>query len=121
MSTVNENRRFPPSQLQSKILNQFDVKIPESCLNNFRASASLTRLPAPKEEKYERQKSGGGEILTCLAFFTHIIEIYTKTIIGRVNEVRKSPLFVQNKTIGEYHPGIRSRQCEADIGDRWKR
>jgi hypothetical protein len=61
------------SQLQSKILNQFDVKISESCLNNFRASVSLTRLPAPKEsapkeEKYERNKSSRGEILTCLAF-----------------------------------------------------
>ncbi|MGB3479272.1 MAG: helix-turn-helix domain-containing protein [Halobacteriota archaeon] len=108
VSTVEENRSIPSSQLQSKILNQFDVKISESRLNNFRASVSLTRLPAHKEEKYERKKSGGGEILTCLAFFTHIIEIYTRTIIGRVNEVRKSPLFEQNKTIGEDHPDNRS-------------
>jgi hypothetical protein len=108
VSTVEEKKSMPSSQLQGKILNQFDVKISESCLNNFRASVSLTRLPAPKEEKYERNKSGGGEILTCLAFFTHIIEIYSKTIIERVNEVRQSPLFKQNKCIGEDYPDIRS-------------
>ena len=108
VSTVKENRSIPSSQLQNKILNQFDVKISESSLNNFRASVSLTRVYTSKEEEYERQKSGGGEILTCLAFFTHIIEIYTRTIIARVNEVRQSPLFEQNKSIGEDHPGIRS-------------
>ncbi len=46
VSTVEEKKSMPSSQLQGKILNQFDVKISESCLNNFRASVSLTRLPA---------------------------------------------------------------------------
>jgi transposase len=78
VSTVKENRSIPSSQLQRKILNQFDVKISESRLNNFRASVSLTRLLTPKEEEYKRQKSGGGEILTCLAFFTHLIDLYTQ-------------------------------------------
>jgi hypothetical protein len=108
VSTVKENRSIPSSQLQRKILNPFDVKISESSLNNFRASVSLTRLPTPKEEEYKRQKSGGGEILTCLAFFTHLIDLYTRTIIERVNEVRQSALFKQNKTIGADHPDIRS-------------
>jgi len=107
VSTVKENRSIPSSQLQSKILNQFDVKISESCLNNFRASVSLTRLPAPKEEEYKRQKSSGGEILTSLAFFSHIIDLYTKKIIERMNEVRWSPLFEQNKCIGADHPDSR--------------
>jgi hypothetical protein len=107
-STVKENRSIPSSQLQSKILNQFDAKISVSCLNNFRAAESLTRLPAQKEKEYKRQKSGGGEILTSLAVFTHISEIFTRTIIARANEVCQSPLFEQNKNIGEYHPDIRS-------------
>jgi hypothetical protein len=107
VSTVNENRSIPSSQLQSKILNQFDVKISESCLNDFRASESLTRSPTHKEKVYKRQKSGGGEILTCLAFFTHIIDIFNRTIIERVNEVHKSALFEQNKTIGADHPDSR--------------
>jgi len=107
VSTVNENRSIPSSQLQSKILNQFDVTISESCLNNFRASESLTRLPTHKEGEYKRQKSGGSEILTALAFFSHIIELFTRTIIERMNEVRESPLFEQNKTIGADHPDSR--------------
>jgi len=109
VSTVKENQSISSPQLQSKILNQFDVKISESCLNTFRASVSLTRIATPKEEKYKYQKSGGGEILTCLAFITGIIEIYTRTILERVNEIRQSPLFEQNKNIGEDYPDIRSR------------
>ena len=108
VSTVKENRRISSSQLQSKILKQFDVKISESSLNSFRASVSLTRISTPKK-RYKRQKSGGGEILTCLAFYTGIIEIYTRTILERVNEIRQSPLFEQNKNIGEDYPDIRSR------------
>jgi len=48
-------------------------------------------------------------ILTSLAFFTRIIEIYTRTILDRVNEIRQSPLFGQNENIGEDRPDIRSR------------
>jgi len=108
VSTVKENRSTSSSQLQSNILNQFDVKISESSLNTFRASVYLTRIATPKEEKYIHKKSGGGEILTCLAFFTGIIEIYTRTILERLNEIRQSPLFEQNKNIGEDYPNIRS-------------
>ena len=108
ISTVKENQSISSSQLQSKILNRFDVKISKSSLSTFRASASLTRIATPKKEKYKHQKSGGGDILTCLAFFTGIIEIYTKTILERVNEIRQSPLFEQNKNISEDHPDIRS-------------
>ena len=107
VSTVNENRSIPSSQLQSEILNQFDTKISVSGLNNFRALESLTRTPTQKEEDYKRQKSGGGEIFTSLAFFSHIIELFTRTIIERVNEVHESALFEQNKTIGADHPDRR--------------
>jgi transposase len=108
VSTVKENQSISSSQLQSKIQNQFDVKISESSLNTFRASVSLTRIATPQEEKFKHQKSSGGEILTCLAFITSIIEIYTRTIFERVNEIRQSPLFEQNKNIGEDHPDFRS-------------
>ena len=107
ISTVTENRSISTPKLQGKILNKFDIKISESSLNTFRASVSLTRVPLHKEPKYKLVKSGGGEILTCLAFATGIIEVYTRTIIERVNEIRQSPLFEQNKNIGEDHPDTR--------------
>lgn len=107
IAIVKENKSISSSQLQSKILNQFDVQISLSSLNNFRASASLTRLPTPKEEKYKCQKSGGGEILTSLSLFTHIIELYTRTIVEQVNAVRQSPLFEQNKEIKKDNSDIR--------------
>ena len=107
ITIVKENISISSSQLQSKILNQFNAQISLSSLNNFRASTSLTRLPAHKEENYKRQKSGGGEILTSLSFFTHIIELYTRTIAEQVNAVRQSPLFEQNRNIEKDNPDIR--------------
>nr|QNT35469.1 hypothetical protein EKMJPAOO_00019 [uncultured Methanosarcinales archaeon] len=107
VSTVREDRSISSPQLQNKILNQFDVKISESSLNNFRTSVSLTRLPRPKEERYKDQKSGGGAILTSLAFATRIIELFTRTILDQVDDVRQSSLFKQNKNIGKDHPDTR--------------
>ncbi|MDP2845993.1 MAG: helix-turn-helix domain-containing protein [Candidatus Methanoperedens sp.] len=108
VSTVKENTGISSSQLQDKILNQFSIQISKSDLNKFRASVSLTRVPPPKEIKCEHQKSGGGEILTTLAFHTHIIDIFTNTIIERINEVRQSQQFEQNKNIEEDYPDTRS-------------
>ena len=85
---VTENRSIPSSQLQIKIQNKFGINISISNLNNFRASASLTRLPPPPKKECEQQKSGGGEILTALSFFTHIIDTYTQAIIERMYEVQ---------------------------------
>ena len=76
-------------------------------MNNFRVLESLTRSPTQKEKDYKRQKSGGGEIFTSLAFFSHIIELFTRTIIEQVNKVHESALFEQNKTIGADHPDSR--------------
>nr|QNO42902.1 hypothetical protein NICIAEDM_00009 [Methanosarcinales archaeon ANME-2c ERB4]QNO44150.1 hypothetical protein PDKEKAMI_00001 [Methanosarcinales archaeon ANME-2c ERB4] len=106
VSIVKENRSISSSQLQSKIIDRFDAKISVSSLNNFRASVSLTRSPASREQ-YKRQKSGGGEILTSLASFIHISELFTRTILDRVNDVRQSTLFEQNKNIEKDHPDAR--------------
>ena len=102
VSIVKENRSISSSQLQSKIVDRFGVKISVSSLNNFRASASLTRLPASREQ-YKHQKSGGGEILTSLSFFTHISELFTRTILDRVNDVCQSTAFERNKNVEKDH------------------
>jgi len=99
VSTVTENREIPSSQLQIKIQKQFNIIITESCLNSFRASTSLTRVRPTRTIKCVHQKSGGGEILTAMAFLTHIIDIYTQTILERLDEVRESPIYEQSKNI----------------------
>jgi len=106
VSIVKENRSISSSQLQSKIVDRFGVKISVSSLNNFRASVSLTRLPASREQ-YKRQKSGGGEILTSLAFATHISELFTRTILDRVNGVCQSTVLEQNKNVEKDHSDTR--------------
>ena len=68
---------------------------------------SLTRIPEPIE-KTQHIKSGGGEILTSLTFYTNIINIFTSTIIERLNDVSQSQLFEQNKSNAEDQPDTRS-------------
>jgi len=82
------------------------VNISEESLNNFRSSVSLTRIPVSKEIT-QYQKSGGGEIFTSVAFEAHIIDIFTNTILDRMNEIRDSPIFEQNRTNKENHPDLR--------------
>jgi len=70
-------------------------------------SESLTRIPINKPE-YHYHKSGGGEILTFLAFYTGIIEIITKTIIHRVDEIRQKESIDKSKTFKPDHPEVRN-------------
>jgi len=107
VSTVKENQNISSTELQNKILNQFNVNISKTCINSFRNSESLTRLPPSEEIEYQHQKSSGGEILTSLAFYTNIIKIFTKTIIDRKNDIQKSEIYQQNITIGQDHPDVR--------------
>ena len=106
LSTLSENRSMVSSQLKNKILYQFDVNISEESLNNFRSSVSLTRISVSKETT-QYQKSGGGEIFTSVAFEAHIIDIFTNTILDRMNEIRDSPIFEQNRTNIENHLDLR--------------
>lgn len=105
--TVKENRSISSSQLKNKILHFFGVSISVDSLNMFRASESLTRIPISKPE-YQHQKSGGGEILTFLAFYTGIIDIITKTIAQRIDEIRRAESIEQPKTFEPDHPEVRN-------------
>jgi AraC-like DNA-binding protein len=101
ITVISDNREISSSQLQRKIQNMFGITVTESCLNSFRASISLTRVrPLPKKVCHH-QKSGGGEILTALAFFSNIIDIYTQTIMERMDEIRESELFEKSKNISQ--------------------
>jgi hypothetical protein len=89
VSTVKENQSISSSNLKDKIASVFGINLSESSINIFRSSESLTRIPINKPD-YQHQKSGGGEILTFLAFYTKIIDIITKTITQRLDEINKS-------------------------------
>ena len=92
--------------MKIKILDIFDISLSEDTINIFRASESLTRIPVKKPE-YECQKSGGGEILTFLAFYTGIIEIITKTIMQRIDEIHHSVIVDNSKIFKPDHPELR--------------
>jgi len=103
---IKEKPSISASRLRMKIQKQFDTDISKSSINDFRKSKGLPRQPL-KEKKYESKRSGGGEILTSLAFFSGILEVFTKTIVERTDEVRKSPSFNRSQTMGKDHPAFR--------------
>jgi len=107
IGTVKENTSITSCQLKNKILDIFDVSLSEDCINIFRKSESLTRIPV-KLPEYQHQKSGGGEILTFLAFNTGIIDIFTKTIIQKIEENRQKESSNQSKIFKSDHPEFRS-------------
>ncbi len=98
VTTVKENRSISSSKLKDKIASVFGINLSESSINIFRSSESLTRIPLDKPE-YQHKKSGGGEILTFLAFYTKIIGIITKTIIQRMDEIRQSLVLVDKSLV----------------------
>jgi len=91
--------------LRSKIQKEYKITISKSSLNDFRKSEGVKRKRPDKIEEYEFQRSGGGEIITGLAFFSGIINLFTEIIMERVNEVRQSETFLKNKK--KDHPGFR--------------
>jgi hypothetical protein len=107
VSTIKENRSISSSKLKDKIAFVFGINLSESSINIFRSSQSLTRIPVDKPE-YQHEKSGGGEILTFLAFYTNIIEIITKTILQRINEVRQSVLVDNSNIFRPDHSELRN-------------
>jgi hypothetical protein len=92
--------------LQTRIQNKFNSIISKTSINSYRASVSLTRIPINIPE-YQQQKSGGGEILTFLAFYTGIINIITKTITQRIEENRQKESINQSKIFKPDYPELR--------------
>jgi hypothetical protein len=106
VTLIEEYQNISSMQLQTKIFNKFDKIISKTSINRFRASISLTRFPTVKPEQ-QIQKSGGGEILTFLAFKTDIIDIITETIKQKIDEIQQIDSANHSKTFKPDHPEFR--------------
>ena len=103
---VEEQPSISSSEIGMKIQKRFEATISRSSINDFRKSRELVRQPPSKKES-ESQRSGGGEILTSLAFFTGIIESITGVIVERIKEVRKSSSYIGSQSMKKDHPSLR--------------
>lgn len=106
---VNADATISTSMLQSGIEEEFKKTISKSSLNDFRRVADLPRQKAAMDETDSRELSGGGEILTALAFSSGVIDMLTKTIAAKIKEVRVSPLFLQGNGVGKDHRRYREK------------
>jgi hypothetical protein len=107
--TVKEDKSISSSQVAEKIQKEFKTKISRQSINNYRKSVGLIRESPSKENQYQRQESGGGEIITSLALYTNLIDLFTQTIQKCVNEVTQLPSFEEAKGFKKDYPEYRCK------------
>lgn len=105
--TVSDNMSISSATLASRIQKKFKIVISRQSINSFRKSARIVRDVSFQDDNGERQESGGGEIITSLAFHTQIIDLLTKTIMKCVNDVTLLPSFNEQKNLKKDHPKYR--------------
>ena len=105
---MQEEPSISERELREAIEKRFRTTISKATLNNLRRSEGMQREKLPAKREPIRRRSGGGEILMSLVFYSGILDILTKTIMSRVDEVRESPSFRPKKGTGKDHP--RSRE-----------
>jgi transposase len=105
--TVKHDPYISTRELRCRIQEEFATAISKSSVNNFRKATGFISKRPEKRNAYEVQRSGGGEIMTGLAFFSGIIDVLTKTIVERVYEIRQSESFLKNQDRPKDHPDFR--------------
>jgi transposase len=105
--TVKHDPYITTRELRCRIQEEFATAISKSSVNNFRKTSGFISKRPEKRNAYEVQRSGGGEIMTGLAFFSGIIDVLTKTIVERVYEIRQSESFLKNQQRPKDHPDFR--------------
>ncbi len=105
---VKEDVSVSSSVVASKVQKEFKAVISRHSINNFRKSIGITRDVSLIKDEWIKQESGGGEIITSLAFHTQIIDLFTETIIQCVKDVRQLPSFTDKKNVKD-HPRYRSK------------
>jgi len=104
---VTHDPYISTGELRGRIQEEFATAISKASVNNFRKASGFVSKKPEKRNASEVQRSGGGEILTGLAFFSGIIDVLTNTIVERVSEIRQSELFFTNQEKPKDHSDCR--------------
>lgn len=104
---VKHEPSISTGELRAKIHEEFGIEVSKSSVNNFRRTHGLLRAKPGTRQGGEPQRSGGGEILTGLALSSGIIDVFTRTIVERVEEIRQSEAFLKNEQSHHEPPNVR--------------
>lgn len=106
---MQEEPSISEGELREAIEKRFGTAVSKATLNNLRRSEGMQREKLTAKEQPLGRRSGGGEILTSLIFHSGILDVMTKTIMSRIDEVRESSSFKPKKGIGKDHPQSREK------------
>ena len=106
---IEEDPSISSRELQQGIVKKYRTKITKATVNYFRKSNGMKRVRPSGEAECRGQGSGGGEILTSLAFHSGILDMLTTTIVERIEEARTSTSFAGGTGTKEDHPRFRHK------------
>ena len=106
---MQEEPRISEQELRDSIQTRFGTTISKATVNNIRKAEGMLREKLPAKTEPIHKRSGGGEILTSLVFYSGILDMLTKTIMNRLDEVRESPSFKPKMGTGKDHPRFREK------------
>ncbi len=94
---VRHEPSISTQELQRIIHEEFDTELSKSSVNNFRKHEGFLASRSVTRSTVLAQSSGGGELLTGLAFSSGILDVLTTTIMERVQEIRQTDAFFKNQ------------------------
>lgn len=108
-AVVKKEPNISARELKKKIQKEFKIYVSKTSLNKFRKVRGIKKIERPKVKVIQVHETSGGEILTALAEFSGIIDLWTKTIMDRIDEIRNSTQFYKNNLKQKDHPGYRAK------------
>lgn len=105
---LDRNLSMTASEVQSKLMEEFQVMLSTRAINNFRKENNLSWV-RPMKAPDTLSKSGAGEMMIALALGTGLVNILTNAIFERVQEKRASDIFEKSKLFRRDHPSLRSK------------
>jgi transposase len=105
--SVKHDPDISTRELRRRIYEEFATRLSKSSVNTVRNTHGFISKRQKKRKLHEPQRSGGGEILTGLAMFSGILDVFTTTIVERVQEIRQSDAFWKNQQKPKDHPNVR--------------
>jgi hypothetical protein len=107
--SVRHDPDISTRELRWRIQEEFATELSKSSVNKVRKAYGVVSKRAKNTIVYEPQRSGGGEILTGLAVFSGLLDVFTNTIVERVQEIRQSDAFWKNQQKPKDHPNVREQ------------
>ena len=108
LGLLENNLGLSTQSIITQIEKRFEVKLKPRTINNFRKDHGLERIKKPVSHT-EYVQFAGFEIISALAYYTGILNVWSGSIEKQVEDVKGTDLFKHNQSLGADHPSARKK------------